>query len=249
MLVTTCGGGFFGRVADSEIQIVILALRPVLLNILRCHVKKRRSNFRDDITSILLTLGEACIHAARHSLKLCQDEWISGSLAVFGYAFPVFIFSSTLVLMISSFLSAGSPSDSEYIESAMEMLRVLKSANNLAAKDLYEQLQRVQQCVEQHRHLPSTSNAQKPASNNEESTPEEWNLPRLQQSTDTLPDMFSPPSGFSNLDLSTGMALQSSLMEDFLTQPVSNLDSTNLVELPNDFDVSFLWSDNASVPE
>lgn len=220
-----------------------------MLNLLSCHAKKRPPGFSDDVTSILLTLGQACIHTARHSLKLCQDEWTSGSLAVFGYAFPAFIFSSILVLTISSHLSIGSPTDTTSVETAMEMLRILKSSNNLAAKDLYEQLQSVQQCVAHHHHLCSTANAQKSASDRPESIPEEWNLPRLEQPTDTLPPTFPPPSGFSDVDLSTGMALQSSLMEEFLTQPVSNLDSTNLAELPIDFDVSFLWSGNTSIPE
>lgn len=164
----------------------------------------------------------------------------------------MFIFSSVLVLIISSLLSIGSSSDATSVETAMEMLRILKGSNNMAAKDLYEQLQRVQQCVEHHHHihhLPSIADTQKPPSDRPESAPEEWNLPRLGQATDTLPAAFSPPFGFSDLDLSTGMALQSSLMEEFLTQPVSNLDSNNPLEVPIDFDVSFLWSGNTSIPD
>ncbi|KAJ5194507.1 fungal-specific transcription factor domain-containing protein, partial [Penicillium cinerascens] len=95
----------------------ILAIRPVLLNILIGHTNNNISDLNDDAPPVSGALGEACIHAARYSLKLS--------------------------LIISSILPLGNSADVASVDIAMGMLKVLSTPDNLAAKDLYENLQRV----------------------------------------------------------------------------------------------------------
>lgn len=91
------------------------------------------------------TLSEACIHAARHSHALIVDEWINGSLPMYGYFYAQYLFSSTITLVISSLLgsSLGSSSDTEGLETAMEILRRMTDHGNLAAAEFSENLVRV----------------------------------------------------------------------------------------------------------
>lgn len=198
---------------------------------------KKPPSYSDAVTPVLFTLSEACIHVARYSLKLCQDEWTSGSIPIFGYAFPAFIFSSAFVLMVSSLLPIGSAGDLASAETGLEMLRVLSESSNLAAKDLREKLRLVRECLEHYRL--SMENAQ-----NHDLDPPVI-LSNHNPPIDTLPINISESSIFPNPDMAAGMAFQSSLMEEFLTQPVPTSGSTDLSEFPLDFDAALLWSDDA----
>ncbi|KAJ6120065.1 fungal-specific transcription factor domain-containing protein [Penicillium sp. IBT 18751x] len=230
---------------------VILAIRPVLLNILIGHTNNGPGSSNEEVTPVLGTLSEACIHAARYSLRLCQEEWISGSLAVYGYAFPAFIFSSALTLMISSMLPLGDPADIASVDIATEMLKILSISDNLAAKDLYENLQQVRLCFDQHQakskayalHLgPITSS---PAT------------PELQDSSESMRRSnlnFDPNAvllGTEHLgpQLTTEMALHNPLMQDFLTQSAMQIGFMNPPELLNDFDMAFGWSSDSLYTE
>lgn len=221
-----------------------MTIRPVLLNLLTRNLKKRPS-FRNDVTPVLTTLGEACIQVARYSLKLCQDEWTSGSIAIFGYAFPVFIFSSSLVLIGSSLLPIGSTGDLASAETGIEMLRVFSESNNLAAKDLHGKLHFVREWLENYRN--STENAQNHQLNPPVMQHDDCCVSNHNPPADGFPINPAEPSTFPNLDMSASMALQSSTMEEFLTQPVSIAGPTDMGEFPLDFDSTFLWFDDASI--
>lgn len=203
------------------------------------------------MTPVLGALSEACIHAARYSLRLCQEEWISGSLAVYGYAFPAFIFSSALTLMISSILPLGDPADIASVDIATEMLKILSISDNLAAKDLYENLQRVRLCFDQHQAKlksfalnvdPNTPSASTPKQQDQNES--------FQQSTINF-DPNAVPSGIEHLgpELTTEMALHNPLMQDFLTQSAMEIGFMNPPELLNDFDMAFGWSSDSLYTE
>ncbi|KIA75858.1 hypothetical protein HK57_00385 [Aspergillus ustus] len=136
---------------------VILAIRPILLSMISQTGITAPSNSNSNpkpktapSTSPGLTaLCEACIHSARHTMSLCAEEWTRGSLPIFGYAFAQYIFTSALVLLISSLLPAPlgtveSAEDCEYVKTASEMLSYLVVSGNPVADDLYIHLQRVQ---------------------------------------------------------------------------------------------------------
>jgi hypothetical protein len=227
---------------------VILAIRPVLLNLLVCHIKDNSSPANEEITPIIGVLSEACIHAARYCLKLCVEEWTSGSVSLFGYAFPAYLFSSALVLTISSLLPLGDPNDLASVDIATEILRVLSASNSLAAKDLYEHLQRVRLCLSRR-----ISDASLPPTNDE-------NVPLIPDPTVRQPlEHHSPspvtgaPIDYGNFPieevadtlspyLTTEMTLRNPLMQDFLAQSSFDVGSLDAPEIPNDFDAAFLWS-------
>ncbi|KAJ5122644.1 fungal-specific transcription factor domain-containing protein [Penicillium atrosanguineum] len=230
---------------------VILAIRPVLLNILIGHTNNDPGDSVEDVTPVLGALSEACIHAARYSLRLCQEEWISGSLAVYGYAFPAYIFSSALTLMISSMLPLGDPADIASVDIATEMLKILSVSDNLAAKDLYENLQRVRQCFDQHQAKSKTSSLSVNPNSLKPSTP---GLQDQDESFHRSTLSFGPnavPSVTEHLgpELTTEMALHNPLMQDFLTQSAMQIGFMNPPELLNDFDMAFGWSSDSLYTE
>ncbi|KAL2837688.1 fungal-specific transcription factor domain-containing protein [Aspergillus pseudoustus] len=139
---------------------VILAIRPILLSLVdqvRTTTTTSNSNINPNptpsISPGLTALCEACIHSARHSMSLCAEEWTRGSLPIFGYAFAQYIFTSSLVLLISSLLpcsfgTTDSEGDREYVKTASEMLNYLVASGNPVADDLLVHLRRVQACLE-----------------------------------------------------------------------------------------------------
>ncbi|KNG88378.1 fungal specific transcription factor [Aspergillus nomiae NRRL 13137] len=99
----------------------------------------------------------SCIHAARHSHTLILTKWINGSLPVFGYFHAHYLFSSALVLAMSSFLPIGSPSDLGAFESGLEVLRSMSENGNLAASEFYHNLEQVKQCLDLRKSKESKS--------------------------------------------------------------------------------------------
>ncbi|KAJ5279795.1 fungal-specific transcription factor domain-containing protein [Penicillium angulare] len=232
---------------------VVLAIRPVLLKFLNQHQKHQSVMHLDEESKrILMTLSQACINAARYSLRLCLKEWTSGSLVIFGYAFPAFLFSSGLVLAIASLLPMGHNNDLAAFETSMEMLKVLNDSNNIAAKDLYEHSLRVQRCInnrESLKDIPEPNNIDEPrdvASSFQETTHREALGPErsgLQPCLDDVSQMLSPTFDFQHCEFTTEMVLQSSMMQDFLSRPPADMGLLDLPEIPNEFDAAFLWLD------
>ena len=215
-------------------------------------------NTSDDAYPIMTTLSEACIHAARYSMKICLEEWTSGLSASFGYAFPVFIFSSALVLIISTILPVGSPNDMMSVETAADMLRILSASHNLAAKDLHGHLQRVRQCLHHYQSSSKTQDCETVINHNGTQLhdhtvsipPQGYNDAPVPEASLNLPSFTgSSEVELSSSTLTTEMALHSSLMQEFLNQSTFDGVSLDLPEFPNDFDAAFLWPTDALCTE
>ncbi|KAE8354635.1 fungal-specific transcription factor [Aspergillus coremiiformis] len=130
-------------------QCVILTTRPTLLHLLmKLNEPDSPNASHESISQPVLTLSEACIHAARHSHTLILTKWINGSLPVFGYFHAHYLFSSGLVLAMSSLLPIGSPSDLGALESGLEVLRSMSENGNLAASEFYKNLEQVKYCLD-----------------------------------------------------------------------------------------------------
>lgn len=99
----------------------------------------------------MLTLSEACIHAARHSQSLILTKWFNGTLPVFGYFHAHYLFSAALALAMSSFVPVGSPGDLAGFETALEVLRLMSENGNLAAADFFLNLEQVKFCLDGYR--------------------------------------------------------------------------------------------------
>ncbi|GIC87987.1 fungal specific transcription factor domain-containing protein [Aspergillus udagawae] len=127
-------------------QCVILATRPIILHALLHHRGHRENS--EDLPRPVITLSEACIHAARHSHALIIEEWVNGSLPMYGYFYAQYLFSSATVLVISGLLPAfGNSADLDSLEVAIEILSRMSDHGNLAAAEFYENLKQVKQSL------------------------------------------------------------------------------------------------------
>ncbi|QQK45581.1 Zn(2)-C6 fungal-type DNA-binding domain [Penicillium digitatum] len=140
-------------------QCVILTTRPTLLHLLMTLSKKTtsRPNTANNtsgtgtesesqevsVSQPVLTLSEACIHAARHSHSMILTRWINGSMPTFGYFHAHYLFSSALILAMSSFVPIGNPTDMTGFDSALDLLRSMTENGNLAAAEFYHNLEQV----------------------------------------------------------------------------------------------------------
>lgn len=147
-------------------QCVILTTRPTLLHLLITLRKNNGSrplgeNIRDSVSQPVLTLSEACIHAARHSHSMILTRWINGTCPSFGYFHAHYLFSSALILAMSSFVPIGNPSDMSGFDSALDVLRSMSENGNLAAAEFYHNLAQVKVCLDAYRGStrPSKSDA------------------------------------------------------------------------------------------
>lgn len=135
---------------------VILTTRPTLL-----HSLDRLNNHgsspaqdnhktHDSISHAVLTLNEACIHAARHSHSIILEKWIHGSLPAFGYFHAQYLFSSAMILAISSLMLKEGTSDQDSFETALRLLHGMKENGNLAAAEFYSHLEKMKICLDDY---------------------------------------------------------------------------------------------------
>ncbi|KAI2790325.1 hypothetical protein POX_d05835 [Penicillium oxalicum] len=137
-------------------QCVILTTRPTLLHLLITLRKNNGTrplgdNFRDLVSQPVLTLSEACIHAARHSHSMILTRWINGTCPSFGYFHAHYLFSSALILAMSSFVPIGNPKDISGFDSALDVLRSMSENGNLAAAEFYNNLTQVKLCLDEYK--------------------------------------------------------------------------------------------------
>ncbi|KAK1975138.1 fungal-specific transcription factor domain-containing protein [Colletotrichum cereale] len=120
-------------------QCAILATRPILLHILRTKVAAWPSESpvtETQVPASAITLSEACIRCARHSVRLLTDSWIDGSFATFDYFYTQYLFSALTVLAASSLLDGPeSRADREAFEESARFLSQLRDAGNFAAQE------------------------------------------------------------------------------------------------------------------
>ncbi|KAJ5590003.1 transcriptional regulator family: Fungal Specific TF [Penicillium hetheringtonii] len=146
-------------------QCVILTTRPTLLHLLITLRKRNTSetdtastnnqNEEPTVSQPVLTLSEACIHAARHSHSMILTRWINGTMPTFGYFHAHYLFSSALILAMSSFVPIGNPNDMSCFDSALDLLRSMSENGNLAAAEFYHNLEQVKICLDAYRGTPT----------------------------------------------------------------------------------------------
>ncbi|KAJ5908884.1 Major facilitator superfamily domain general substrate transporter [Penicillium taxi] len=133
-------------------QCVILTTRPTLLHLLITLRKDNTTNpDQDPLSQPVLTLSEACIHAARHSHTIIIKRWITATMPTFGYFHAHYLFSSALILAMSSFVPIGNPNDMNSFDSALDLLRSMSENGNLAASEFYHNLKEVKNCLDAYR--------------------------------------------------------------------------------------------------
>lgn len=83
----------------------MLATRTILLyNLIesRCTNNTWDKSITTTNVQTLKTLGDACIHAARHMHSLIMEEWTNGPVPIYGYFCAHCLFSCALIMVISA---------------------------------------------------------------------------------------------------------------------------------------------------
>lgn len=125
--------------------------------------------------------------------------FVEGSLASFGYFDAYYLFSSTLILIMSAVMNP-SIATSDTVSCAFTILRTMKEDGNLPSHDYYERLQRTRNSVSKMRE----------ARDGIISTPALINN-HYQMDTQVGQEQEEPPLG-----LTDGLLLDHPLIENFL---------------------------------
>ncbi|KAF5581884.1 transcriptional regulatory [Fusarium pseudoanthophilum] len=126
-------------------QCIILATRPILLDALMAKVtgNPEPQAAQLPLTGTLETLAEACVSAARTSNTIFSYLFVENSIAVRGYFDAHHLFASTLVLIISTSISPNA-SDSDSVQTAFQLMKLMKENGNVAAANYLPRLQQIQ---------------------------------------------------------------------------------------------------------
>lgn len=130
-------------------QCVISTTRPILLylfktrfslNFITTEVAPRT------FSSTTLALAESCVQAAKASNSILSRCFVEGTLASFGYLDAHYLFSSTLVLIMSAVMDPNVIM-SDAVLYAFTIMKAMKEDGNLPSCDYYERLQRTKVSV------------------------------------------------------------------------------------------------------
>ncbi|OQE27041.1 hypothetical protein PENFLA_c006G08354 [Penicillium flavigenum] len=222
-------------------QCIMLASRPVLLHALIQATSPEsiaEDSSQTNIRQTLKTLSDACIHAARHTHSLIVEEWTNGSVPIFGYFYAHYLFSSALIMVISSLVYPENSNDYALFEAAFEILRAISSHGNLAATEFYDNLECVKQCLNGRRGSEG-GNLQ-----NESSRVVESSADSLAVVAPNQLGLFgnTAASGMNESSAPTNptndMAFLGESMEEFLAQPDADFDMLD----PSLTDSVYSWS-------
>ncbi|KAJ5782065.1 hypothetical protein N7457_003839 [Penicillium paradoxum] len=207
-------------------QCIMLASRPILLHTLiqaTCHEPNQDEGTRTNIRQTLKTLSDACIHAARHTHSLIIEEWTNGSLPVFGYFYAHYLFSSALIMVISSLVYPENSNDFALFEAAFEILRTMSSHGNLAATEFYDNLEGLKQCLDT-RISSEIDHTQNASSRIADTLTDGLMMPSSQLGTLGNIASMTEATASTNSNSTNDMAFLGESMEEFLAQPDVDFD-------------------------
>lgn len=129
-------------------QCIIQTTRPVLLHLFKTQfhlVSKTLSDppKKQTFSSITLALADSCVNAALASSRIVESLFLDGSIATFGFWDAHHIFSSALILIMSTIMKP-SMATSEALETLLSILRSMKHDGNIPAVDFCERLSHIQ---------------------------------------------------------------------------------------------------------
>ncbi|KAF2165085.1 hypothetical protein M409DRAFT_67379 [Zasmidium cellare ATCC 36951] len=128
---------------------IIQTTRPILLHIFKMRLQSgltSTSQQRQTFSPTTLALADACVQAARTTNQLLSKLFVEGSLAVFGYFDSHYLFSSTLILIISAVMEPQS-TVSDAVQTAFSLLRSMASNGNISANDYLNRLEHIRSTV------------------------------------------------------------------------------------------------------
>ncbi|KAE8552702.1 hypothetical protein EYB25_004081 [Talaromyces marneffei] len=126
-------------------QCVILTTRPILFHVFKSCFQDQGSTAPSPTT---MALADACIHAARSSNGLLTQLWIDAGMAIYGYFDAHYLFSSTIILMMSSILGTNnSDADREAVDTASDIMESIVKDGNLPAAGFYEHFLEIRKVI------------------------------------------------------------------------------------------------------
>lgn len=151
------GGGVPRSVASLQLhfnQCIILTTRPILL-----YVFKLRNPFAGNgdppgssgvdtptVSDTVKSLADSCVAAARTSNAIISQLFVENSLATCGYLDAHHLFASTLVLIVSA-ISSPNTSDSDAVQTAFQILMMMRDNGNVIAGEYFSRLLSIQWSV------------------------------------------------------------------------------------------------------
>ncbi|CAK1357002.1 unnamed protein product [Cercospora beticola] len=208
-------------------QLLILATRPVLLHVLKTRIANPDSDI--GVPKSALGLAEACVRCARHSYSLLTDKWTNGSLMLFDYFDTQYLFSSSIILAISSLWERESSYlDKNRLECITHLLAQLKQNGNLPAAEF---------CQHTDAMLPLMADLET----------------RLRAQPSRHATLNEPPTGYSlgatgrsheleNTQVAQGVTLMEPFFQNLLAQPDAELQFIDQADFL-DLDLGPLWPD------
>lgn len=150
-------GGVPRPVASLQLhfnQCIILTTRPILLHVLKVKnpfpnhppaaaAAAAPSGTSAAISDTARSLADSCISAARTSNSILSQLFVENALATCGYFDAHHLFSSTLVLIISAITSPNS-SDSDAVQTAFQLLMMMRDHGNASAGQYFSRLVQIQ---------------------------------------------------------------------------------------------------------
>jgi len=106
-------------------------------------------------------LAEKCVQAARISSQILSHLDSGRDLAIYGFFDALAVFSSALILMMSSTVQSKTQTiDGEIAETLRRLLERMKDAGNMSARDYYRELMECKDHLDQvHGHMNGASNS------------------------------------------------------------------------------------------
>jgi hypothetical protein len=98
----------------------------------------------------LAEIAETCVKAARTSSEILGQLQSGRDLAFYGFFDALAVFSSALILMMSSTVQFGAqPTDGEAAENLQKLLEEMRDAGNMSAHNYYKELMDCKQYLDQ----------------------------------------------------------------------------------------------------
>jgi hypothetical protein len=160
--------------------------------------------------------AETCVQAARTSSKILGQLQSGRDLAFYGFFDALTVFSSALILMMSSTVQfKAQPTDGEAVENLRKLLEEMRDAGNMSAHDYFRELMECKDHLDQAREqMNGASDSLHATAGRSDS------LEHLMHANDSL--------GTSRRDPGTDQAL----IEQINTSDPSGFDTSNLLMGP-----------------
>ncbi|EME47290.1 hypothetical protein DOTSEDRAFT_69282 [Dothistroma septosporum NZE10] len=127
---------------------IIQSTRLILLYLFKAKFRTSGGSeaAHQSFSPLTLALADACVQSARTTNQLLSKLFIEGNLAVFGYFDAHYLFSSTLILVISACMSPAA-STSEGVATALSLLKAMADNGNISARDYLGRLEHIRSKV------------------------------------------------------------------------------------------------------